>query len=264
MSNQIPIGRSVGERALLLLWVALDLVACKPPAPEGQVKALLFSPAEGTYETVLHVSMSSPTDGVRIRYTLDASAPTSSYGREYDGIPIEVASTATVKAVAFRDGWLDSEVSAAVFTLAGTTAAPAFSPAPGTHDSVPLFVSMATGTEGAVIRYTIDGSTPTASYGTEYGGTPVPLDSTATLKAVAFKPGLTPSMVAAGEYFLSGTAAAPVFTPAGGAYAAAQDVALSSTTPGAAIRYTIDGSTPTADYGTLYGGAPVSITSTTT
>lgn len=48
------------------------------------------------------------------------------------------------------------------------------------------------------------------------------------------------------------TAAAPAFTPAAGALSAATDVAISTETPGAKIRYTLDSSTPSATAGTLY------------
>ncbi len=50
----------------------------------------------------------------------------------------------------------------------------------------------------------------------------------------------------------------PVFSPAGGSYAAAQNVSISTATSGATIRYTTDGSTPTETHGTVYSG-PVNI-----
>lgn len=55
----------------------------------------------------------------------------------------------------------------------------------------------------------------------------------------------------------------PMFSPAGGTYTAAQTVSITSTTAGASIRYTTDGSTPSATNGILYTG-PVSVGSTTT
>ena len=39
--------------------------------------------------------------------------------------------------------------------------------------------------------------------------------------------------------------ATPTFTPAAGTYSSAQSVTISTTTGGATIRYTTDGSTPT-------------------
>ena len=58
------------------------------------------------------------------------------------------------------------------------------------------------------------------------------------------------------------TAAAPTFSPAGGAYTATQSVTLADTTSGAAIHYTTDGTTPTASSAT-YSSA-ISVASTTT
>jgi hypothetical protein len=55
----------------------------------------------------------------------------------------------------------------------------------------------------------------------------------------------------------TGTAASPTFSPAGGNYAGAQTVTLTTATSGASIRYTTDGSTPTAS-STLYS-APISV-----
>ncbi|UOX87900.1 chitobiase/beta-hexosaminidase C-terminal domain-containing protein [Amycolatopsis sp. FBCC-B4732] len=55
----------------------------------------------------------------------------------------------------------------------------------------------------------------------------------------------------------STTVAAPTFSPPGGTYSAAQTVTISSATAGATIRYTVDGSTPTAS-STLYSG-PISV-----
>jgi len=55
----------------------------------------------------------------------------------------------------------------------------------------------------------------------------------------------------------------PAFSPSAGAYTSAQSVTISTTTPGASIRYTTDGSTPSETAGTLYSSA-IAIGSTTT
>lgn len=66
-----------------------------------------------------------------------------------------------------------------------------------------ISVSMACATSGATIRYTTDGSTPTSSSGTVYSG-PIALTRTTTVKAIAYKSGMTPSGVAEATYTLIG------------------------------------------------------------
>jgi hypothetical protein len=60
----------------------------------------------------------------------------------------------------------------------------------------------------------------------------------------------------------SAAVATPTFSPAGGTYATAQSVTLADTTAGASIRYTMDGSAPTAT-STLYTG-PITVAASTT
>src|SRR5208337_4946707 len=57
--------------------------------------------------------------------------------------------------------------------------------------------------------------------------------------------------------------AAPSFSPGAGTYGSAQSVTISTTTGGATIRYTTDGSTPSETQGTAYSSA-VSIATNTT
>jgi hypothetical protein len=53
-------------------------------------------------------------------------------------------------------------------------------------------IEITTATSGATIRYTIDGTWPTATHGTEYAG-PIMIDTTTTLRAAAFVDGYLPS-----------------------------------------------------------------------
>ena len=73
-------------------------------------------------------------------------------------------------------------------------------------------VTIRTATTGAYLRYTLDGSTPTggsSGHGTlikaQSGSVPVPcvFGRTLKLQAIAFKPGLTDSAIAVGNYTAS-------------------------------------------------------------
>ena len=227
--------------------------------------APVFTPAGGTFTSAQTVAMSTTTTGAAIRYTIDGSTPTAASALY--GTPISISATTTVKAYAVKAGIADSDVTTAVYTInlppSGKVAAPVFTPAGGVYDSAQT-VTIGTTTTGAAIRYTTNGSTPTAS--SALYSTPISVPATATLKAYATKTGMNDSDVATAVYTInlppSGKVAAPVFTPAGGVYDSAQTVAISTTTTGTAIRYTTNGSTPTAS-STLYS-APISIPATAT
>jgi hypothetical protein len=163
-------------------------------------------------------------------------------------------------------GNLSATVGADGDPMGGTptqVAAPGFNPAGGFYTSAQT-VSISTGTTGASIRYTLDGSVPTASTGVAYTG-PITISSTTTVKAIAYKSGLQDSAVSTATYTIgtASQAAAPTYNPAPGTYTSAQTVAISTTTSGASIRYTLDGTLPTATTGTLYS-APVTIGTPTT
>jgi hypothetical protein len=86
-----------------------------------------------------------------------------------------------------------------VTVLRPPVAAPAFIPAGGSGLSAPLAVTLSTSTAGATIRYTTDGSVPTAAHGLPYTG-PVRVARDTTLTAVAFQPGHANSAASTATY----------------------------------------------------------------
>lgn len=113
-------------------------------------------------------------------------------------------------------------------------------------------VTISCGTSGADIYYTLDGSTPTAS-STRYTGA-ITVTSTKTVKAIAVKSGYANSSVASKQFKLDvPTVANPVIsgtTP----FKDSTTVAITCGTSGAAIYYTLDGTTPSSS-STRYAGA---------
>jgi hypothetical protein len=172
-------------------------------ATASQVDTPMFSPGGGTYSSAQSVSITTSTSGATIRYTTDGSTPTSTTGTIYSSA-VSISSTSTLKAIAYKSGMVDSSVTSATYTInTGTVAAPQFSPAGGTYSSSQS-VAITTSTSGATIRYTTDGSTPTSTTGTLYSSA-VSISSTTTLKAIAYKSGMTDSSVTTAAYTISGS-----------------------------------------------------------
>ncbi|MHB9130243.1 MAG: chitobiase/beta-hexosaminidase C-terminal domain-containing protein [Armatimonadota bacterium] len=73
-----------------------------------------FSPAAGTYTTAQTVTISS-TDGATIRYTTNGTDPTSS--STLYSTALNIATTTTLKARAFKSGYTDSAVGTASYTI---------------------------------------------------------------------------------------------------------------------------------------------------
>ncbi|MBI2843314.1 MAG: chitobiase/beta-hexosaminidase C-terminal domain-containing protein [Armatimonadetes bacterium] len=122
-----------------------------------------------------------------------------------------------------------------------TVPTPTFFPDGGTY-SEPQNVTISCASPGATIYFTTDGSDPSETNGTVYSG-PVLVDRDLTLKARAYESGYSPSMLKWAEYRMA-PVATPTFSPDGGMYATTQLVTIECVTPGAAVRYTSDGSDP--------------------
>jgi len=222
-----------------------------------------FDPPGETYTEVQHVTLESDTEGATIYYTLDGSAPNE--GSTQYTAPITVATNTVIRARAYKGVYLASQITSATYAIdlsQYVVANPIFSPA-STNSITPLNVTIDTDTPGATIRYTTNGMDPNPNYGTVYtGAIPVPLNSTMFIKAIAYMEGWTPSAVVAAYYNVTGTVADVTFNHDSGTYTSALDVELSSATEGATIRYTTDGSDPTA-LSNVYN-RPITLSSGTT
>jgi alpha-tubulin suppressor-like RCC1 family protein len=123
----------------------------------------------------------------------------------------------------------------------------------------PTSVTITEATPGATIHYTLTGDEPTEADATVASGGSVSIDRIRTLKARAFKTGMPASRIPTSVYMLQ--AWQPTLTPGPSTYTSPQSVTMTTTTSGATIRYTTDGSIPT-ETSTAYSG-PVAVTTTT-
>jgi uncharacterized repeat protein (TIGR03803 family) len=205
--------------------------------------------ARATVITLQATTLAPTGSGQAITPTNDAAAP--------GGTWVKISSTAVGQWIQFT-----------------TTSIPA-----GTYQ---LSFIYRTNTTRAQHNVTIDGTvistSPVDQYATASGyppavnvGNPVVFASAGThairLTVTGHNAASSSYDVSAVQFIFTSTAspvAAPAFSPAAGTYTSAQTVTISSSTSGASIRYTTDGTTtPSETVGTLYSSA-ISIGATTT
>jgi hypothetical protein len=210
-----------------------------------------FSVPAGTYTSVQTVTITDGTAGATIYYTTDGSTPTTASAL-YSG-PVSISSTETLQAIAAATGLTNSAVASAAYTINLPAAATPTISVPGGTYNTTQSVTLADTTAGASIFYTLDGSTPTTS--SSLYTKPITISSSETLNAIAGGTNFSSSPVATAAYNL--VVAAPALSVAAGTYTTIQTVAITDTTTGASIYYTLDGSTPTSS-STLYTG-PITV-----
>jgi len=173
---------------LILLALSVIAVSCdrkETTEPHLQCSAPIITPNGGTYLNNTVVNIYGMTDGAVVRYTTDGSVPNGSSSIVI--APFQITVTTSIKAIAMKEGYLDSEISEATFTItrADTVATPVFDP-PGGAYGLPISVAITCPTEGAEIYYRRGGSYIL------YTG-PVLITNPSTLTAKAAKSGMVNS-----------------------------------------------------------------------
>ena len=133
------------------------------------------------------ISITSATNGAKIYYTTDGSAPTTTSSTEYTGPVTITASSVTIKAIAVQDGMINSVVSTESFAFSCPTPTITF-------DNTTNTVTIASETSSTI--YYAYGSTnpadPTVDNGVAHGSSPVTftINAKTYIKAIAVKEGL--------------------------------------------------------------------------
>jgi alpha-tubulin suppressor-like RCC1 family protein len=208
----------------------------KPPSP-------VIALAGGQYLGEQNAVVNHGDPSVVMHYTTTGADPTESDPVVAAGGGVAVTQGLTLRVRAYKTGAPPSEIAQAIYTLKAVS--PTFSPGGGVY-SATQSVSLSTVTSSSTIRYTLDGSTPTA-FSTAYAN-PLTVAAPTTIKALVTRTGWTPSDVASATYWVapSGTLFAPTISPAGGTYVTERIVTIAAVESGASVRYTIDGTDPTA------------------
>lgn len=119
--NQFKINMETGENFTVTGIIgSFNNVQFMPITIEGgtvmeTVATPVFEPASGELEANAEITITCATEGAAIYYTVDGTTPTAD-SNEYLA-PIVFTKAMTVKAIAVKDGMLDSEIAEAVYTL---------------------------------------------------------------------------------------------------------------------------------------------------
>lgn len=118
----------------------------------------------------------------------------------YSVLVTDAAGTKVRKGIVLRNG---ASLGAPASDVLGPieVLAPTFSPTPTAYSTYQT-VTLNSATSGASIRYTTDGSDPSTTYGIAYTG-PFTVADTSTIRAVAYKTGMTTSQVRLGQYVIN-------------------------------------------------------------
>lgn len=87
---------------------------------EETVATPSFSPSAGIYNSTKFVAILTDTSGAEIYYTLDETDPSCSTSTLYTGA-LTISSTKTIKAIACKDGMLNSEIAVSAYKISPTT-----------------------------------------------------------------------------------------------------------------------------------------------
>jgi hypothetical protein len=188
------------------------------------------------------ITITSTPDDAVIHYTTDGTDPSSSDGELYSA-PFDVSTAVTIKAIASKTGYVNSEVVTVFFDQVAT---------PTIQNNGSNAISITSTTEGVAIFYTTDGSTPTTA-STLYTGPLTMNVSGVTIKAIAVKGGWINSAVGSGAVTLK--CAKPYYTRSG------DYLTISCAFPasGVTIYYTINGGDPTTSSSVYSSPIQVSI-----
>ena len=104
------------------LTVASTGATSKTVALSGEVTSMpvvetpTFTPAEGSYAAAQSVTITCSTEDATIRYTLDGTEPNEN--STVYALALNIETTTTVKAKAWKDGYTASDVASATYTIA--------------------------------------------------------------------------------------------------------------------------------------------------
>ncbi|CAN5793908.1 hypothetical protein BH11PSE8_BH11PSE8_08660 [soil metagenome] len=261
--------------ALLALLVPLQAVAQTASLPQALANDVPVSSLSGAVGTSTYYTLVVPAGATQAVFSIVGTSGDADLHVRYGSLPTQSAwdyrpytatsnETVTVNAPTAGTWYVMVRAYSAYSGLTlrgrytgGTPAAtqlPVISPAPGSYSGL-VAVSLSSATAGAVIRYTLDGSAPSAS--SEVYVAPIQLTATTQVRAMGFASGLANSAIASGTYTI--TNAIRALTPGlsitglSGATGSVANFRLAVPSGMSSVTLTLSGGTGDADLYVKYG-----------
>ncbi len=215
--------------------LSFDWTAGDSTAITSKVDDLTSSLVSGLYYNPQTLTLSTTTPDVNIYYTTDGTDP-DIYSTLYTTM-LEIDTSVTIKSIGIKKGWQNSNINTCIITFQVDSVE--FSLTPDDFNNSQI-IELSTLTAGAQIYYSTDGSIPDES--DNLYNSAIILDSSQTLKAIAYKDNYIPSIITSEDYYFYVDTV--IYNKLSGTYKSIQNIELSTVTENATIRYTLDGSTP--------------------
>jgi len=209
---------------------------------EDMVEPVTYSPPEGTIFDIDTIALSTTTSGATIHFTKNGDPVDDE--SEIFVLPFTLPlGNQVVKAFALKTGFFESVKNEANYNVIQQTVQPVtFSPPAGTIRETDL-ITLLTGTSGATIRFTDDGSPPDGNSDPFILPFTLPLGNQ-IVRAFAEKDGFIPSVETQANYAVEDVVAPVTFLPVDENILDDTPISLATTTSGATIRFTTNGETP--------------------
>jgi sulfatase modifying factor 1 len=210
---------------------------------EGNCASPTFSLSGGTYYEPQIVGILCSTSGADIRFTVDGTLPDRA-SQQYTH-PLHISNNLTLRARAFMHNYRSSDVSTVYYNLIENMVTPVYSDPPGGTYQFPQSVSLGCSTEGATIYYSINNED------IEIDGhiytEPLEINVSSIINTVAKKEGMVDSFYEHIAFNINNPrVSTPLISHESGAYTGPIYASLYCSDFGATMRYTTDGSEPTA------------------
>jgi len=236
-----------------ILFFLLLIFGCEQEIPPlSRLSQPVLSLKSGIYPKIQYLTISGDNSDVTFYYTMDGTDPT--HDSNIYSNPIKIVNSATIKAISYKEGYLESEVVTGDYEISPSEIK--FSPKEGVYNS-DVLVTLACDTENSSIYYTLDGTEP-SGYSTRYNE-PVLIKEYTKIRAVAVRADGVFGSVEESVYNM--ILSAPVSSLESGTYFSEQNFEFLNNNTGD-IYYTLDGSDPDIT-SFLYKNIPIKITEST-